>query len=70
MTQRLIEAQLRVAPPDVVIDIPMACASVFDFNRAKDLILLGEQQARAALDRYEAQSATPWWRRKWRRFRF
>ena len=70
MTQRLIEAQLRVAPPDVVIDVPMACASVFDFNRAKDLILLGEQQARAALDRYEAQFATPWWRRKWRRFRF
>ncbi len=56
MTQRLIEKTLEAQPADIVIDIPLTAASVFDFYRAGWLIELGRRAASKALDHYETSS--------------
>ncbi len=67
MTQRMIAQTLRLYPTDIVVAIPMTYASIFDFSRANDLIRYGEQQARAAIDAYEAasRSSRPRWKHWW-----
>ena len=67
MTQRLIEKNLEANPPDVLVEIPMTCASVFDFFRADALITLGQRRTAQALDVYEQENGG--WKRLFRRWR-
>lgn len=68
MTQRLIAQTLAAHPVDVVVEVPMLCASVFDFPQADALIRLGHKQADCALNEFEKHRprllSLPWSRRK------
>ena len=67
MTQRLIAQTLAAHPVDVVVEVPMLCASVFDFPQADALIRLGRSQADRALSEFERRRPRfhlPWNRRK------
>jgi NTE family protein len=49
--QRLITSYRMAAyPPDVLIEVPVDAAGTLDFHRAGELIEIGQQRARAALD--------------------
>lgn len=49
--QRLITSYRMAAyPPDVLIEVPVDSAGTLDFHRASELIEIGQQSARAALD--------------------
>jgi NTE family protein len=49
--QRLITGyRMSGYPPDVLIEVPQDAAGTLDFHRAGELIEIGQQRARAALD--------------------
>lgn len=50
-------AQYKIAgyPPDIVINVPKRVCRFFEFYKAPELIALGREIAKDALDRYEAQ---------------
>ena len=52
---RTVMGRYRLAgyPPDILISIPRKSAGTMEFHRAAELIAIGEEQARAALDELE-----------------
>ena len=58
MMQEIVRAKLRLAPPDVLISPPVPPdVTTFSFNRAAELIEIGEAAARDALPEIEAAVA-------------
>ncbi len=56
MTQdRLTELMMEKYPPDLRIDIPRGICGTFDFHRTKDLIAVGREACREALNHYEKE---------------
>lgn len=53
-------AQYKIAgyPPDVLIEVPRSICSGYEFHRANELIVLGQQLAKEQLDKWEADQ--PW----------
>ena len=54
MLNRISELQMEINNPDVIININRNCSTTFEFYRAKELIEIGRNAAKYALDQYEA----------------
>lgn len=57
MQQAIQRYRIAGFPPDVMVDVPYDVCGTMDFHRAKDVIEVGRDRARAALDAYEARLA-------------
>jgi NTE family protein len=49
----LVNNQLAMYPPDVVVDVPRSACRVRDFHRANEIIEIGQARAARALDAWE-----------------
>lgn len=56
MVQRLAALSIELNKPDIVIDVPLDSAGVFEFNKAQYLIELGHKLAADAISEYEHYS--------------
>ena len=54
MQNSLTQYKIAGYPPDVLVTIPRRACRFFEFNKAAELIRLGQSLAREALDRHEA----------------
>ena len=54
MLNRISELQMEINNPDIIVNINRNCSSTFEFYRAKELIEIGRNAAKYALDQYEA----------------
>ncbi len=57
MQDAVMRYRLAGYPPDVQVDIPLDACGTLDFHRAKELIALGRERARAAFDAWDKASA-------------
>lgn len=56
MTQdRLTELMLEKYPPDILIEIPRCTCSAFEFYKAKEIMEIGGQSAKSALESYDKE---------------
>lgn len=59
MQANLSHLRLAAYEPDLLIQLPRNMAGVYEFYRARELIELGREQARKALDDWPAATTTP-----------
>ncbi len=58
MQDAVMRYRLAGYPPDVQVDIPLDACGTLDFHRAKELITLGRERARATFDAWDAEQAS------------
>jgi len=58
MQDAVMRYRLAGYPPDVQVDIPLDACGTLDFHRAKELIALGRQRARATFDAWDEAPAS------------
>jgi NTE family protein len=48
-------SQYKIAgyPPDLLVKIPKDCGEIYDFHRTEELVNIGRQVAKEALDAFE-----------------
>lgn len=58
MSSSLTQYKIAGYPPDLLIKMPRDCCETYDFHRAQEMIALGREVARQALDAYEAGASS------------
>ena len=55
MQNSIVRFMLAAYSPDILIEIPKDCCSIYEFDRAAELIEIGRQEAEKAIAKYQRQ---------------
>lgn len=55
MQNSIVRFMLAAYSPDILIEIPKDCCTIYEFDKAPELIEIGRKQAKKAVDRYLQQ---------------